>query len=574
MTVSLTLERKCKTKRKIKGLLDSSLITIRQLAEVIGILVSNLPGVAYGRLYYRHLEFNKINSLRAAKGDFDAKTTLTSLSRLELLWWLSNIDEAFCHIHHKPVGAVLECDASTLGWGAVLRSGNQSMANDRWSRSQRKFHVNVLELLAIYFGLKALCKALRGQHVGIRSDNMTAVSYINHMGGTKSSQCNEVTKIIWLWCKDNDIWISAAHIPGAQNGIADHLSRNGKINTEWALNDKIFLDITSVFGCPDINLFATNEKYRAVSWRYEPQAHATDAFSFTWTDHNFYAFPPFSMIGRCLQKIELEQATGILIAPVWTTQASFVKLMELLIAVPLLLPVSKERQSLYAQGISPKAADIILEAWRPSTQKQYLVYLSRWLLFCSKRNIDPMQTDLKEILNFLVELFEGGVGYSGINTARSMLSSFVLIPKNIGKNNLVKRFVKGIFELKTPRPHRCHVWDVSTVFQYVKSLEHNAELTLKFLTYKAVILATLISAQRVQTLSQLDLDFMEMTEQSFIFHINDKLKQTRPGHVGLQICFDNFSEDELLCIYSVLKIYIQKTENLRTSSKLFISYRK
>lgn len=52
------------------------------------------------------------------------------------------------------------------------------------------------------------------------------------------------------------------------------------------------------------------------------------------------------------------------------------------------------------------------------------------------------------------------------------------------------------------------------------------------------------------------------------------MKQTRPGHVGLQICFNKFSEDELLCIYSVLKIYIQKTENLRTSSKLFISYRK
>lgn len=179
--------------------------------------------------------------------------------------------------------------------------------------------------------------------------------------------------------------------------------------------------------------------------------------------------------------------------------------------------VSNFWQLLYAQGILPKAAHIILVAWRPSTQKQYLVYLSRWLLFCSQRNVDPMQTDLKEILNFLVELFEGGVGYSGINTARSILSSFVLIPKDIGKNNFVKRCVKGIFELKTPRPHHCHVWDVSTIFQYVKSLGHNAELTLKFLTYKMVILATLILAQRVQMLSQLDLDFMDMTEQSFIF---------------------------------------------------------
>lgn len=195
-------------------------------------------------------------------------------------------------------------------------------------------------------------------------------------------------------------------------------------------------------------------------------------------------------------------------------------------------------------------------------------------IVCRQRDLNPMQTDLKEILNFLVELYEAGLGYSGINTARSMLSSFVLIPKDIGKNNLIKRFMKGVFELKTPRPQRCHVWDVSMVFQYVKSLGGNAELTLKYLTYKVVILAAIISAQRVQTLHLLDLDFMDITEQSFVFYINDKLKQTRPGHVGMQICFNKFSEDELLCIYSVLKVFIEKTENLRTSSRLFISYRK
>lgn len=52
MTVSITPERKCKTKQTIQGLLNAPFITIRELAEVIGILVANLPGVTYGRLYY------------------------------------------------------------------------------------------------------------------------------------------------------------------------------------------------------------------------------------------------------------------------------------------------------------------------------------------------------------------------------------------------------------------------------------------------------------------------------------------------------------------------------------------
>lgn len=97
------------------------------------------------------------------------------------------------------------------------------------------------------------------------------------------------------------------------------------------------MNITSVFGTPDIDLFATKENAKVssfVSWHFDPLAHAVDAFSIKWTDHNLYAFPPFSLIGRCLQKVEQEQATGLFIAPVWTTQAWFVKLMELLIEVP------------------------------------------------------------------------------------------------------------------------------------------------------------------------------------------------------------------------------------------------
>ena len=37
----------------------------------------------------------------------------------------------------------------------------------------------------------------------------------------------------------------------------------------------------------------------------------------------FYAFPPFSVIAACLQKIEQDQATGVLLVPIWWTQPWF-----------------------------------------------------------------------------------------------------------------------------------------------------------------------------------------------------------------------------------------------------------
>ena len=58
-------------------------------------------------------------------------------------------------------------------------------------------------------------------HIRIMSDNTTDVAYINHMGGVKSPQCNKVAKEIWTWAERNQNWISAAHIPGIENVIAD-----------------------------------------------------------------------------------------------------------------------------------------------------------------------------------------------------------------------------------------------------------------------------------------------------------------------------------------------------------------
>ena len=85
-------------------------------------------------------------------------------------------------------------------------------------------------------------------------DTLTTISYINKMGGTHSASCIDVARIIWA--KSCDIWLSAAHISGVDNIIADYKSRNFKDNTEWMLNPSIFLTATASFGYPDCGLFA------------------------------------------------------------------------------------------------------------------------------------------------------------------------------------------------------------------------------------------------------------------------------------------------------------------------------
>lgn len=62
---------------KIKELLtfrihNAILVRIREVARLIGYLVSSLPAVKYGALHYRYLEMDKIKALKHSKGDFEA----------------------------------------------------------------------------------------------------------------------------------------------------------------------------------------------------------------------------------------------------------------------------------------------------------------------------------------------------------------------------------------------------------------------------------------------------------------------------------------------------------------------
>ena len=154
-------------------------------------------------------------------------------------------------------------------------------------------------------------------------DNVTAVTYINKMGGTHSVPADKVAREIWSWAVQRDIWLTAAYVSGDKNHIADFKSRHFHDNTDWTLHPTVFSSITNTFFYPEIDLFASRlnkQVDRFVSWKPEPGAWAVDAFHLSWKPLTFYAFPPFSLIGQVLRKVLQEEAEGILVVPLWTTQ--------------------------------------------------------------------------------------------------------------------------------------------------------------------------------------------------------------------------------------------------------------
>ena len=67
-----------------------------------------------------------------------------------------------------------------------------------------------------------------------------------------------------------------------------------------------------------------------------------DAFTLDWSSYVFFAFPPFSVLGRVVQKIQEDMAGGILLIPNWPTKPWFPKVMRLLVKEPLILPKNSQ----------------------------------------------------------------------------------------------------------------------------------------------------------------------------------------------------------------------------------------
>ena len=86
------------------------------------------------------------------------------------------------------------------------------------------------------------------------------------------------------------------------------------------------------------------------------------------------------------------------------------------------LPSVRHRFSQY--GLSSSSLEIIMVAWHDSTKKQYTAHIKKWLLYCSTNNCNPVHLSLATALEFLTSLYQQGLSFSSINTARSALSSF------------------------------------------------------------------------------------------------------------------------------------------------------
>ena len=128
---------------------------------------------------------------------------------------------------------------------------------------------------------------------------------------------------------------------------------------------------------PKIDLFASrlNKQFDIyVSYKRDPYAKHIDAFAISWTNENFYCFPPFSCILKSIRKILQDKAKGILVVPDWPTQSWYPQLLQILVQPPqrllpkadlLILPSHPDRKHPLHAKLNIRICHVSGQNWKP-----------------------------------------------------------------------------------------------------------------------------------------------------------------------------------------------------------------
>ena len=208
--------------------------------------------------------------------------------------------------------------------------------------------------------------------------------------------------------------------------------------------------------------------------------------------------------------------------------------------------MSHIRRSLNTENLSRKTEDIILQSWRHSTQKQYSTHLKKWFNYCAERNESPTCSPIAVCLEFFTNMYEQGLSYSSMNTAKSAIAT---IHNPCANSSIVSWFLKGAFNMRPALPRYTCTFDAKIVLDYLEQLQFK-DMQLNILSSKLCLLLLVLSRQRVQTLQVFDIDNIYSEDTRCTLYINKILKTSKPGRHKSCVQFNCY--EDVTCVLCIM----------------------
>ena len=317
-------------------------LSVRKLARLIGRIVSFFPASSEAPVHYRVFERAKIRCLHT--GSWSSQLTLGTSACTELLWWQS-------YLAKGPPQHSLHCrapDSSLDGWGATI---NPTLtAQGSFTQKHDHLSINTKELMAVWYGLNSFKDVIKDKTVLCHSDNSTTVNSLKCKGSRNPFRDRLTVKIFNLIFSLN-CTLLITFIKGSRNVSADALSREGirREWIEWSISDECYNWVLCHLPfTPNIDFFTNYLNYkvdRYCSYKRDPKCFHVDSLTLNWSDWLGFAHPPYSLIDRCLTKLDQDGVRDIaMIVPAWPTSPFAATLQRHLKSAPII--ISKQLSTL------------------------------------------------------------------------------------------------------------------------------------------------------------------------------------------------------------------------------------
>ncbi len=518
LTACLSEERAQSMLRCLESLQRKRAVPLKHFQRLLGHMASSAAITPLGLLHMRPLQrwlHDRVPRWAWRHGTY--RVSLTPSCRRTFSPWS---DLAFLRagvpLEQVSRHVVVSTDASAMGWGAMC---NGHAAAGLWTGPQLQWHINCLELLAVWLALRRFRTLLHEKHVLVRSDNTVTVAYINHQGGLRSpshvatrppsppleSEASEVASR--RSCPRRAQPCSRRALTSARPSgrmatpprgtPADLETLQGRSGRPVCLPGHVSLPVVFLpvrgdprYRCAGMQL-ASGLTQICVSLS-EPSR--TDPVQ----GQGGRGASPLG--GALLAQPDVVSRTDAprdspSLANSSEEGSTFSERGHPLAPAPRLVESPRMvlgRDAEVLSGLPPVVVNTIASARALSTRQAYRLKWNLFVDWCSPRREDPRRCPIAVVLSFLQDGLERRLSPFTLKVYVAAIAAHhdAVDGKSLGKHDLVIRFLRGARRLNPPRPHLVPSWDLPSVLSALRGapFEPLQSVELKFLSLKTVLL--------------------------------------------------------------------------------------